>query len=166
MFAACLEIYFKKVVSVGRSDMPVAERRFLGPGHGTEGSIAFVVALHRRDPVGETLLRLPGSVAGYRPIGFADSSVAKQLVHPRKSLGSARKHHQPGHRTVEPVHQSAEHIAGLGIFFLYICAHGLHQRRVAGFIALHDLAGRLVDHNYMVILVDHFHNVNFFTKVL
>ncbi len=55
------------------------------------------------------------------------------------------------------MHHAAKHIAGLGVALLDVLPYGLDQRGVAGLVALHYLAGRFVDHNYVVVFIYYLH---------
>lgn len=52
------------------------------------------------------------------------------------------------------MYQSAEHIARFPVFVPDVFPHSFHQRLIAGFVALNDFSGKLVDHNDMIVFVD------------
>ena len=58
---------------------------------------------------------------------------------------------------VKPVNHTEEDVAGLGTRFLDVLFHRLHQRLVAGLVALDDFSRTLVDDDEMVVFVEDVH---------
>ena len=62
------------------------------------------------------------------------------------------------------MHNTYEHIAGLGIALLDIALKAFRKRFVAGLVALHDFPGNLIDYNYMIVFVEYFHLSAYFRQ--
>ena len=157
------EVYFQKVVPVGAGYEAVIEHCELG----VLGAFARNVSLVVLGIPHQVLLQMPlvllRAVGRYGPIGLAyHPAAAQHVVKARKGLARARKEHEPLRGAVEAVHRAEEHLAGLGVALLDIRLHIVGKRAVARAVALHYLAGLLVDYYYMVVFVNYLHKARFF----
>ena len=151
MFASCLKIDLKQMVTVGVSYDTIAQCGFFGTCFRCGGSVGFVVSFDCGDIVNESVGRLCRSIACYCPIGFADVAVAEHLIEPGQCFGCLGKDDQPPHRAVKTVYHAAEYVAGFGVFFLDVSAYGLYQRFIAGLVALYDFPRSFIYDYYVVV---------------
>ena len=87
----------------------------------------------------QLVLGMWGHVAAYGPVCLVDVAVSEHLVHAGEGFRSLGENDQSPYRTVKAMHDTAEHVAGFGVFLFKI--------------SLHYLSGEFVDHDYMVVLI-------------
>lgn len=159
VLAAGEELDFEEAVAVALGYECVAQAGFLGAGARRGGGVAFVVALRGGDVVGELGLRLGRHSAGDGPVALVDGAGAEHLVEARQGLGCLGENHNAADGAVEAMAHADEDVAGLGVFLLEPGCNGLAEGCVAGLVALHYLAGSLVDDDDVVVFVEYLHKL-------
>ena len=81
----------------------------------------------------------------------------KHFVEPCERFGSACENHETTHGTIESVHGAEKDFAGLVVLLFDIGFYLVGQRPIAGFVALNDFAGGLVDNDHVIVFVEDFH---------
>ena len=82
---------------------------------------------------------------------------SKHFVEPCECFGSTRENHETTHRTIESVHGAEKDFAGLVVLLFDMGFDLIGQRSIAGFVALNDFAGGLVDNDHVIVFVEDFH---------
>lgn len=138
VMAARLEVHLDEGVVVGMPDNTVVELGPFAARHLVVVGIGLVLLLVSHKPVDQRAFGLLGRVLHDGPVALLYLSAREHGVEPRQSLGGAGEHDESCHRTIQTVHNTEEHVAGLGVGFLYILLDDLAQGLVAGLVALHD----------------------------
>lgn len=81
----------------------------------------------------------------------------KHFVEPCERFGSACENHETTHGTIESVHGAEKDFAGLVVLLFDIGFDLVGQRPIAGFVALNDFAGGLIDNDHVIVFVEDFH---------
>ena len=81
----------------------------------------------------------------------------KHFVEPYERFGSACENHKATHGTIESVHGAEKDFAGFVVLLFDIGFDLVGQRPIAGFVALNDFAGGLVDNDHVIVFVEDFH---------
>ena len=81
----------------------------------------------------------------------------KHFVEPRERFGSACENHETTDGTIESVHGAEKDFARLVVLLFDIGFDLVGQRSIAGFVALNDFAGGLVDNDHVIVFVEDFH---------
>lgn len=81
----------------------------------------------------------------------------KHFVEPCERFGSACENHETTHGTIESVHGAEKDFAGFVVLLFDIGFDLVGQRSIAGFVALNDFAGGLVDNDHVIVFVEDFH---------
>ena len=157
VMAARLEVHLDEGVVVGMPDNTVVEFGPFAARHLVVIGIGLVLLLIAHQPMDESSLRLLGRVLHDGPVALLHLSVGKHRIEPRESLGGAGEHDESCHRTIQTVHHTEEHVAGLGVGFLDVLLDGVAQGLVAGLVALHNFTSRLGDDDDVVVFVDYLH---------
>lgn len=90
----------------------------------------------------------------------------KHFVEPRERFGSACENHETTHGAIESVHGAEKDFAGLVVLLLDIGFDLVSQRSIAGFVALNDFAGGLVDNDHVIVFVENFHRAENRMKIV
>ena len=157
MVSPRVEIYFEEGVVVVGSDGTEVERSLFGVGLLAVVGIRLVLLLVSQ----EVVLQMGGLADGRRrydgPIGLAYLIGAEHLVEPCQGLAGAGKDDDATHRAVEPMNDTKEDGARLGVGFLDVLFHHVAQGGVASLVALYDFSRLLVDNDDVVVFVENFH---------
>ena len=94
------------------------------------------------------------------PVCLFDLSIPEHLIQTRQSLARLGKNDQSAHRTIQAMSHSQKNIARLRILLLEILLHCFRQRCITRFITLHNLRGRLIHHNDMVVFINYGHKLS------
>jgi len=157
MMTARLEVHFDKGVVVGTPDDAIVELGTFAARHFVVVGVGLVLLLIAHQPMDESSLRLFGRVLHNGPVALEHLSASKHRIEPRESLGGAGEHDKSCHRTIQTVHNTEEHVAGLGVGFLDVLLDDLAQGLVAGLVALHNFTSRLGDDDDVVVFVYYLH---------
>ena len=117
-----------------------------------EGFVEFLVA---EEPVFQMAFRLRGKVFDYGMVDFATVALLEDFVHAREGLAGLGEEDDAADRTVEPMDDAAEDIAGLLVADLEEGFDLVGQAWVAGLVGLDYLPGELVEREKMVVFVDY-----------
>lgn len=90
-------------------------------------------------------------------VSLVHVATSKHFVEPRERFGSACENHKAAHGAIESVHGAEKDFAGLVVLLLDIGFDLVGQRSIAGFVALNDFAGGLVDNDHVIVFVEDFH---------
>ena len=157
MVSPRVEIYFEEGVVVVGSDGTEVEQSLLGVGLLAVVGIRLVLLLVSQ----EVVLQMGGLADGRRrydgPIGLTYLIGAEHLVESCQGLAGASKDDDAAHRAVEPMNDTKEDGARLGVGFLDVLFHHVAQGGIACLVALNDFSRLLVDNDDMVVFVENFH---------
>ena len=81
----------------------------------------------------------------------------KHFVEPCECFGSTCENHETTDRTIKSVHGAEKDFAGLVVLLFDIGFDLVGQRPIAGFVALNDFAGGLIDNDHVIVFVEDFH---------
>ena len=158
VLAAGNQIHLQQPVALAGSDDTVLEHRLLVTLARNDAHAGLVALLHALEVVGERALLLGGAIAHDGPVGLVDIALAEQLIHAGQPFAGLGHDDQAAGRSVDAVGHAQEHVAGFVIFLLDPRFHRIDERRVAGAVALHQLAGGFVHDDDVVVFIYYFHD--------
>ena len=155
--ATGLQRDLEEAVALARAYDPVVQLCPLGARHLAVVCVRLVLPLVAHEPVDERALGLLWLAGDDCPVRLVYAAFGEHLVEPGQRLARTRKKDCAAYGAVEPVNNTKEDVAGLGIRFLDVLLYCLAERSVAGLVALDYLPALLRDDDDVVVFVEDVH---------
>lgn len=154
--ATCMEVHFEQMIAFRVAYDLVVEHGLLGAGALVGVGERFVLLLVANDVVRKRRLLLAWRILYECPIGLVHALGAEKVVQSSQCLAGASEDNNAADGTIQTMNHTKEHFARFGIAFLDVCFHQVGEWRVAGLVALNNLARLLRDDDDMVVFVENF----------